>query len=109
MSFEGKKPMASVLARANSGIAEEIAQGLSALSVVGSVHLLQTDRGLSVWVGLPAGAREDERYKIYAFEDHISERHPSVQFDFHIVSIPEGRKAEEFISIAAPIFQRNIA
>ncbi|MGB0038875.1 MAG: hypothetical protein WA800_13085 [Terriglobales bacterium] len=109
MSFEGKKPMASALVRPNSVIAEEIAEGLSALSIVGSVHLLQTDRALAVWVGLPEAASETERYRVYEFEDDISGRYPSVLFDFHIVSIPEGRRTEEFLSMAAPIFQRNIA
>lgn len=101
--------MATARVCPDSVIAGEIAEGLSALSVVVSVHLLQTERALAVWVGLPEAASEAERYRVYEFEDDISGRYPSVLFDFHIVSIPEGRKAEEFLSIAAPIFQRNIA
>jgi hypothetical protein len=98
-----------VVASPLNAIADELAKGLSSLAFVESVHVLQTDRALSVWVGLPEGSSETERSKVYAFEDDISERYPSVLFDFHIVSIPQGRKVQEYISIADPFFQRNIA
>lgn len=101
--------MATAPATPLNAIADELAKGLSSLAFVESVHVLQTDKALSVWVGLPEGSSETKRSKVYAFEDGIAERYPSVLFDFHIVSIPPGRKVQEYISTAEPIFQRNLA
>jgi hypothetical protein len=109
MSFERKKPMATAAANPVNTVSNELAKGLSVLAFVESVHVLQTDRALSVWVALPDGLSESERIKVYAFEDSISERYPSIRFDFHIVSIPQGRKPQEYISIAESIYERSIA
>jgi hypothetical protein len=109
MSFEGRKPMATALACPHDLIASELARGLSQLSAVGSVHFLPTETALSVWVGVGDGHDELIRKEIYHFEDHVSEKFPSVIFDFHIVTVPTGRKVEDFLSAVNPIFERHVA
>jgi hypothetical protein len=109
MSPEGKKPMATVLANPHDLIARELARGLSGLPAVESVYFLAAENALQVWVSLQNGADEAARADVYRFEDQISERFPAILFDFHIVAVPAGRKIEDFLSSASPIFQRNIA
>ena len=109
MSPEGRKPMATALANPHDPITRELARGLSGLSAVDSVHFLTTENALSVWVCLEDGYDETARTNVYRFEDQMSERFPKVLFDFHIVAVPAGRKIDEFLSLASPIFQRNIA
>jgi hypothetical protein len=109
MSPEGKKPMATVLASPHDLIARELARGLSGLPAVESVHFLAAENSLQVWVSLQDGADEAARTDVYRFEDQISERFPTILFDFHIVAVPAGRKIEDFLSRANPIFQRDIA
>jgi len=109
MSAEGTEPMATVLANPHNLITRELARGLSGLPAVDSVHFLATENAFSVWVRLQDGCDETARTNVYRFEDQMSERFPKVLFDFHIIAVPAGRKIEEFLSIASPIFQRNIA
>ena len=109
MSVEGKKPMATALANPHDPITRELARGLSALTAVDSVHFLATENALSVWVGLQEDCDETVRTNVYRFEDQMSERFPHVLFDFHIVTVPAGRKIDEFLSAATPVFERNIA
>jgi hypothetical protein len=109
MSSKERKPMATALASPQDLITRELARGLSGLSAVDSVHFLAAENALSVWVCLQDGYDEAARTNVYRFEDQMSERFPKVLFDFHIVAVPPGRKIEEFLSMASPIFQRNIA
>lgn len=109
MSPDGRKPMATALANPLDRITHELARGLSALSAVDSVHFLATESAFSVWVRLQDGYDETARTNVYRFEDQMSERFPNVLFDFHIIAVPAGRRIEEFLSTASPIFQRNIA
>jgi hypothetical protein len=109
MSAEGTDPMATVLASPHSLIVRELIKGLSGLPVVNSVHFLATESAFSVWIGLQDGYDETARANVYRFEDQISERFPDAPFDFHIIAVPAGGKISEFLSIANPIFQRNIA
>jgi hypothetical protein len=109
MTPEGRKPMATALACPDDLITRELARGLSGLPAVDSVHFLAAENALSVWVCLQDGYDETARTNVYRFEDQMSERFPAVLFDFHIIAVPDGRKIEDFLSIASPIFQRNIA
>ena len=109
MSPDGRKPMATALANPLDRITHELARGLSGLSTVDSVHFLAGENALTVWVCLQEGYDETARTNVYRFEDQMSERFPKVLFDFHIIAVPAGRKIEEFLSTASPIFQRNIA
>ena len=86
-------------------ITQELKAGLSAMDAVASVYFLSTDNALSVWVGI---SEDDDatRTKIYRFEDEISQRFSQVLFDFHVVPVPAGRRMEDYISAAQPIFQR---
>jgi|SRR5712691_10966942 len=89
-------------------IAAGLKTGLSALSPVISVHTLSTENALSVWVGIKKDDAE-VREAIYRFEDEIADRYKDVLFDFHVIPVPAGRKVEDYISNADPIFQRRIA
>ena len=109
MSPEERKPMATALACPRDLIARELARGLSGLPAVDSVHFLAAENALTVWVGLQNSCDEAARTDVYRFEDQISERFPAALFDFHIIAVPAGRKIEEFLSLASPIFQRNVA
>ena len=86
-------------------IAQELKAGLSSMDAVASVYFLSTDTALSVWVGI---SNDDDatRTSIYRFEDDISQRFSQVLFDFHVVPVPAGRRMEDYISSAQPIFQR---
>jgi hypothetical protein len=86
-------------------IAQELKAGLSTMDAVASVYFLSTDAALSVWVGI---SKDDDttRTNIYRFEDDISQRFSHVLFDFHVVPVPAGRRMEDYISSAQPIFQR---
>jgi len=109
MTPEGRKPMATALAYPENLIVRELARGLAGLPAVESVHFLPAENALSVWVCLQDGYDETARTNVYRFEDQMSERFPKVLFDFHIVAVPAGRKIEDFLSVASPIFQRDIA
>ena len=107
---EEKKPMAAALAFPPlETITDALARGLKALPAVESAHFLATDDALTVWVRLQDGYNEAARAEVYRFEDQISALFPKLLFDFHIVAVPSGRKIEEFLSNANPIFQRKIA
>ena len=86
-------------------IAEQLKAGLSTMDAVASVYFLSTDTALSVWVGI---SEDDDttRTNIYSFEDEISKRFSQVLFDFHVVPVPAGRRMEDYVSAAHPIFQR---
>lgn len=86
-------------------IAQEIRTGLSTMGAVASVHFLSTNTALSVWVGI-IDDDDTARTDIYRFEDYISQRFPQVLFDFHIIPVPAGRRMEDYVSTAQPIFQR---
>lgn len=101
--------MATASASPHDLIARELARGLSGSAAVDSVHFLAAENALSVWVCLQDGDDEAARTDVYRFEDQISGRFPATLFDFHIVAVPAGRKIEDFLSNASPIFQRNIA
>lgn len=109
MVRDERKPMAALVCPPHGLITRELARGLSGLTAVDSAHFLAAENALTVWVSLQDGYDEAARSDVYRFEDQISERFPAVLFDFHIIAVPEGRKVEEFLSIASPIFQRNIA
>jgi hypothetical protein len=109
MSADERKPMATAFVTPDNPIARELARGLAGISAVESVHFLAGENALSVWVCLQDGYDETARTNVYRFEDQISERFPKVLFDFHIVAVPAGRKIEDFVSSASPIFQRNVA
>ena len=88
--------------------AEQMKAPLAALPAVDSVHLLPTETSLSVWVGI----RDDDSatYRaIYSIEDQISEMFPTITFDFHVVPLQQGRKMEEYVTAACPVFQRHAA
>ena len=97
--------MATAPANPDYLITRELKVGLSTMDGVASVHFLWTDAALSVWVGI---SEDDDatRTNIYRFEDDISQRFSHVPFDFHVVPVPAGRRMEDFISAAQPIFQR---
>ena len=105
-----KKPMAAALVFPPLGsITDTLARGLEALPAVDSAHFLAADDALTVWVRLRDGYDEAARTDVYRFEDQISGQFPKLLFDFHIVAVPAGRKIEDFLSNASPIFQRKIA
>ncbi len=69
-----------------------------------AVHFLRTSAALSVWIGL----REDDaetRKVVYRFEDQIAEEFPDTLLDFHVIPLPEGRRMEDFVSVAQVIFE----
>jgi hypothetical protein len=88
--------------------AAQLKTGLSALSAVISVHTLTTENAFSVWVGINKDDAQ-VREAIYQFEDEIADRYADVLFDFHVIPVPAGRKVEDYISAANPIFQRHVA
>jgi hypothetical protein len=88
-------------------IAREL-KALSEVPAVGSIHVLPTQNAFAVWIGISSDNRE-VRNAIYHFEDDISERYTHVLFDFHVIPVPPGRKMEDFITDAQPLFQRSIA
>jgi hypothetical protein len=97
--------MATAPANPDYLITRELKAGLSTMDAVASVHFLWTDAALSVWVGI-SDDDDTTRTNIYRFEDAISQRFSQVLFDFHVVPVPAGRRMEDFISAAQPIFQR---
>jgi hypothetical protein len=103
--FTDNLRMATATACPDSVIAQELKAGLSPMDAVASVYFQSTDTALSVWVGI---SEDDDttRTNIYRFEDDISQRFSQVLFDFHVVPLPAGRRMEDFISSARPIFQR---
>ena len=65
------------------------------------------DESYVVWVGI----REDSaiaRKMVYFLEDQMSEKFPDILFDFHVISLPEGKKTQDYVSRAELIF-RNTA
>jgi hypothetical protein len=100
--------MATATACPDYAIAAELKAGLSAVSAVISVHTLTTENAFSVWVGIEKDNAQ-VRESIYRFEDEIADRYADVLFDFHVVPVPAGRKLEDYVSDAHPIFQRRIA
>lgn len=100
--------MATVTACPDYAIAAELKAGLSRISAIISVHTLVTEKAFSVWVGIK---RDEPRVReaIYCFEDEIADRYSDVLFDFHVIPVPTGRKVEDYVSNAHPIFQRQIA
>jgi hypothetical protein len=110
MTPDEKKAMAAALAFPPlDSITDTLARGLKALPAVDSVHVLATDNALTVWVRLQDGCDEAARADVYRFEDQISGLFPKQLFDFHIIAVPAGRRIEDFLSSASPIFQRNFA
>ncbi len=103
-----KKPMATATTCPEYVIQSELKTGLSELPAVRSVHTLYANNVFSVWVDITQDEL-DVRNAVYRFEDKIANRYTQVLFDFHVVPVPLGRKIEEFISGAHPIFKRNIA
>ena len=103
-----KKPMATAHLPIGYSIENELKDHLAQLPAVGSIHVFSTGRVFGVWIGISADNRA-VRDAIYDFEDQISERYADVPFDFHVIPVPRGRKMEDFITDAQPIFQRSIA
>ena len=103
-----RKPMATVTAFPDYAISAELKTGLSGLSEVISVHTLTTENAFSIWVGINKDNAQ-VRETIYQFEDEIADRYSDVRFDFHVIPVPTGRKVEDYISNANPIFQRHVA
>lgn len=87
-------------------IRRQLQGGLEHIAQVKSVHFLQCEDALSVWVGLSEDDRT-VRKAVYAFEDQISASFPGFLFDFHVVPIPPGQRMEDFISDTQLIFQRS--
>jgi hypothetical protein len=87
-------------------IRRQLQGGLEHIKLVESVHFLQCDDALSVWVGLGDDDRA-ARKAVYAFEDKLSANFPGIRFDFHVVPIPSGQRMEDFISDTQLIFQRS--
>jgi hypothetical protein len=102
-----KKPMATAPLDIEYLVTRDL-KALAALPAVGSVHVLQTPAAFLVWIGISSDNRE-VRDAIYLFEDGISERHADIMFDFHVIPVPHGRKMEDFVTNAQPVFQRSIA
>lgn len=89
-------------------IVAEIKDRLAECPTVLSVDFLPTETALSVWVG--TSDDESATYRaIYRVEDHVSALFRNFVFDFHVVPLPEGRKMEDFVSAAQPIFRRAAA
>jgi hypothetical protein len=78
---------------------------LSLIPVVDSVHVLPARNTLAVWIGITSDDPE-ARESIYRFEDKISDRYPSVMFDFHVIPLPPGRKMGDFVTDSEAVFQR---
>jgi hypothetical protein len=103
-----KKPMATAQLPIEYSIETDLKDHLAKLSGVGSVHVFSAGRVFGVWIGISEDNRT-VRNAIYDVEDQISERYADVPFDFHVIPVPHGRKMEDFITDAHPIFQRSIA
>lgn len=102
-----KKTMATVrVPCTEQEIRRQLRGGLEPMAQVKSVHFLQCEDALSVWVGLSEDDRA-ARKAVYAFEDQLSANYPGFLFDFHVVPIPAGQRMEDFISGTQLIFQRS--
>ncbi len=103
-----KKPMATATNSPAFAIDHDLKVGLAELPAVRSVYSLYSDNVFSVWVDISQDEQE-VRAAVYRFEDAIADRYTQVLFDFHVIPVPQGRKIEEFVSGAHPIFNRSIA
>jgi hypothetical protein len=105
MSFEGKKPMATALADPAEAIYYALQRGCSDVEGVLSIQTRWLCNVLNVWIGV----REDDdiaRGFIYDLEDKLLDKFRNISVDFHVVTIPEGRRLEDYISEASTIFSR---
>jgi hypothetical protein len=86
-------------------VSKELKRGLAGVQAVRSVHTVQTDLAIAVWIDI---AQDDRsiRNAIYDFEDQVSQRFPGLRFDFHVIPVPDGKKMEDFISAAQVVFRR---
>jgi hypothetical protein len=103
--FEGRKPMATVLANPDLAVFNEL-QSLRAVGGVMSVQARWVDQDLNIWVGV----RDDDdesRANVYRFENILFDKFPALSFDFHVVSLVAGRKLDDFVSEAKIVFQRS--
>ena len=107
MTVEDGDSMATLSISSYDFISREVARGLAGLPRVDSVHYIAGEKSFGVWIRLFDAADEGDRANVYRFEDQISQRFPSIVFDFHIVAVPVGRTIEEIFSTAIPIFQRT--
>jgi len=98
--------MATVLADPAEAVYYALQHGLSGIAGVLSVQARWLDEVLNVWIGV----REDDdiaRGCVYDVEDKLLDRFRNISVDFHVVTIPEGRRLEEYISEASTIFNRT--
>jgi hypothetical protein len=78
---------------------------LSRISGVVSVHARWIENVFNVWIGV----RDDDdesRSLVYDFEGSFLDRFQDLSIDFHVVSVPDGRKLDDYISDATAVFKR---
>lgn len=77
---------------------------LSGIEGVLSVHTRWLDNVLNIWIGVrdDAGSRDS----VYLFEDSFLNKFSELSVEFHVLTIPDGRRIEDFISDAQSVYQR---
>lgn len=73
---------------------------------VEAVYFKWLDDTYVVWIGI-CNDDSSARRAAYQLEDSVSEKFPSVLFDFHVVALPEGKKIQDYVSNAQVVFQRG--
>ena len=103
MSLDVQRLMVTAAANLEYAILERLGR-LSDLPGVVSVHTRWIENAFNVWIGV---SDEDEnRDLVYAFEDSFLNEFNDMTTDFHVVTIPAGRRIEEFVSDARTVYQR---
>lgn len=96
--------MATVLADPDVAIRSQL-DTLSSVFGVQSVQLRRTENVLHVWIGVQEDD-EHSRDRVYEFEDSFLKHFQNLPVEFHVVTMPAGRKMQDFISDAETVFQR---
>jgi hypothetical protein len=105
MSFPGKKPMATVLADPDYAINSALTD-LSGIGGVLSVKTRWIGNVLNIWIGLCDG--DAARDAVYEFENSFLERFAASAVEFHVLTIPNGRRMEDYVSDARTLYQRAV-
>ena len=88
-------------------IASRLHRRLHGVEGVVSLHFLYRDRTFSAWFGLANYDNKSLRHFIYEIEEDIEREFHGVEFDFHLVAVPQGRSIDDFISNANMVFKRS--
>lgn len=84
----------------------QLRNDMAKIAAVDSVCFAHGESAVYVWVGVRTD--DDSMWQsLMEAEDRLSENHPNIAFDLHVIPLERGRQIKDYVSAGQQVFQRT--